>query len=156
MSDTPRFDPSGAAVSILQLAHHVLGLRTSFIARTTKDRFLSVRVQDYGGCKLAEGKEFPLEDTYCKRTIQAGGPLLVPDALLDPEFARLPITQELKIRSYLGVPVYHADGSIYGTLCAIDPEPAAFSEAQVEQMQLLAQLLSHFLRRAPLTALSLP
>ena len=32
-------------------------------------------------------------------------------------------------QSYVSVPVYRPDGSFFGTLCAIDPEPHAVSSA---------------------------
>jgi len=48
--------------------------------------------------------------------------------------------------SYLGVPLRRPDGSLFGTLCALDTEPGRGDlEEHVQLVQLLADLLSHHL-----------
>ncbi|MBA3530832.1 MAG: GAF domain-containing protein [Ardenticatenales bacterium] len=136
-----------ATISILNLAHNIFGLKTAFLAETSNNRFLSIAVQDHGGCSLAEGQSFPLEETYCSRVVSSGKPMIVKDARNDPEFANLATTTELNIGSYVGVPIFRANGSVYGTLCAIDPEPYSFQAEQVEQMMVLSRLLGFFLAK---------
>ena len=38
-------------------------------------------------------------------------------------YANAPITQQFVIGAYIGVPLLYSDGSLFGTLCAIDPHP---------------------------------
>ena len=46
------------------------------------------------------------------------------------------------IRRYIGVPVLLADGSLYGTLCAVDPTPGPVKEEQASVLRVLARLLA--------------
>ncbi|KEO84285.1 hypothetical protein EL26_05830 [Tumebacillus flagellatus] len=50
-----------------------------------------------------------------------------------------------QVGSYLGVPIVLGDGTMFGTLCAIDPEPHAFTERELGAMKHLAQFLGHAL-----------
>lgn len=64
-----------------------------------------------------------------------------------PLYATAPINQQVCIKSYIGQPLLKEDGSLFGTLCAIDPETK--SEAILQDMQLielLGQLLSSILQ----------
>lgn len=47
------------------------------------------------------------------------------------------------IESYIAVPLNRRDGSYFGTLCALDPQPADLSDADYEVFHLLAQLISY-------------
>ncbi|MFC0559438.1 ATP-binding protein [Halalkalibacter alkalisediminis] len=55
---------------------------------------------------------------------------------------------EANIGSYLGVPVYLKNGKMFGTVCAIDPEPYAFSKEEIETMEKLSSILSVLLENA--------
>ena len=51
------------------------------------------------------------------------------------------------IGSYLGVAIVLSDGTFYGTLCAIDPEPRTLRPQQAELMVVLARLLATQIER---------
>jgi diguanylate cyclase (GGDEF)-like protein len=65
-----------------------------------------------------------------------------------PCYADAPIGHQFSIRAYIGVPLTRADGTLFGTLCAIDPDEQK-DEILAEQpmVELLAQLLSTVLER---------
>lgn len=46
------------------------------------------------------------------------------------------------IGSYIGVAIVLSDGSFYGTLCAVDPDPRTLTKAQADMMIVLARLLA--------------
>jgi signal transduction histidine kinase len=46
------------------------------------------------------------------------------------------------IESYIGVPLNRRDGTYFGTLCALDPQPTDLSDTDFEVFQLLSQLIS--------------
>ena len=79
------------------------------------------------------------------------GPQIAPDINHVPAYVAAPIAAAMPIRAYVGVPLYGADGSLFGTLCAIDPLPSA---AELESFQptielharLLASILAHEIR----------
>lgn len=72
----------------------------------------------------------------------AVAPLLVNHASADPRFRDHPGLALYGIESYIAVPLNRRDGSYFGTLCALDPEPAALDEDAFEVFQLLAQLIA--------------
>jgi PAS domain S-box-containing protein len=52
------------------------------------------------------------------------------------------------IRSFIGVPVALSDGTFYGTLCAVDPEPReTLTRQQADLMEVLARLLATQIER---------
>lgn len=50
---------------------------------------------------------------------------------------------KLGIESYVAVPLIRRDGSIFGTLCALDPQPADLGLDDLETFRLLADLLAY-------------
>lgn len=49
---------------------------------------------------------------------------------------------KLGIESYVAVPIKRRDGSVFGTLCALDPLPADLGQADLETFVLLAELIA--------------
>lgn len=49
---------------------------------------------------------------------------------------------KLGIESYVAVPIKRRDGSVFGTLCALDPLPADLEQADLETFVLLAELIA--------------
>lgn len=56
------------------------------------------------------------------------------------------------IESYIGVPLLRSDGELFGTLCALDPEPREISEENIETLELLARLIAFELEAEEQTA----
>ena len=79
--------------------------------------------------------------------VEGKGPRVAPDSDLVPAYAAARVRQGVPIKAYIGVPLTNADGSLFGTLCAIDPatQPAALAEEQ-GLVELLAGLLSSLLQ----------
>ena len=50
---------------------------------------------------------------------------------------------ELGVESYIAVPLFRRDGSHFGTLCALDPNPSRLSESHFDTFRLLALLISY-------------
>jgi diguanylate cyclase (GGDEF)-like protein len=70
------------------------------------------------------------------------GPRIVPHAQNVPLFAASPIAQQVQIGAYIGVPLASTDGSLFGTLCAIDPNPQDESiRDELPLIEFLARLL---------------
>jgi PAS domain-containing protein len=85
--------------------------------------------------------ETPRDVSFCAVCIAGEGPLLVEDARADLRFRDNPlVTAAPFIRSYLGVPIHGEGGARRGALCAISPEPHAFSEDQIAPLAMLAEL----------------
>jgi diguanylate cyclase (GGDEF)-like protein/PAS domain S-box-containing protein len=85
--------------------------------------------------------ETPITDSFCAVCVQSEAPLLIADARLDPRLCdNSLVTGPPFIRSYLGVPIRSDEGVLLGTLCAISPEPGAFTPEQIAPLAMLAEL----------------
>ena len=71
---------------------------------------------------VAAGDVFRWSDSICSRMITAAAPAQVIDDVAAHDVASsAPVTSRLEIASYAGAPVVGDDGSLVGTVCAIDP-----------------------------------
>jgi GAF domain-containing protein len=64
---------------------------------------------------------------YCETVIDTKQPLLIPDALSDPEWKDNPDVK-LSMISYLGYPILFPDDTPFGTLCILDNKANAYSD----------------------------
>ena len=75
------------------------------------------------------------------------GPKIAPRSEDIPLYASAPINQLVNIKSYIGQPLINEDGSLFGTLCAIDPLPKSENIAQdIIMIELFGDLLSKILQ----------
>jgi signal transduction histidine kinase len=72
----------------------------------------------------------------------AVAPLLITHASQDPRFQEHPGLHRYGIESYIAVPLFRPDGSPFGTLCALDPNPAPLTEQNFAIFRLLADLIT--------------
>ncbi|MCB2102010.1 MAG: GAF domain-containing protein [Rhodobacterales bacterium] len=91
----------------------------------------------------SDGNPYAVDDTfvlntglYCDAVMDERSPLLVRDALADPQWNRNP---DLKhgMTFYLGYPLEWPDGSLFGTICVLDGRPN-------DQAERYADLLAEF------------
>jgi len=109
---------------LLALITTSLGVDLAFISRVDDCTLHFDHVHDRGGLGLPAGSTMPLPDTYCATLLARDTPALaIADTRADPEFARLPSTRDLNVRSYSGVPIVGADGITAGTLCTLHRQP---------------------------------
>lgn len=72
----------------------------------------------------AHVRELPREQTFCNHAFRSSGIFVVPDARLDPRFARLAAVDRAGgYRAYAGVQLITPDGFSIGTLCVLDDVP---------------------------------
>ena len=80
--------------------------------------------------------------SFCTHTIQSIMPFTIQDATQDVRFSANPlVTDDPKIRSYLGIPLTLADGYNVGSLCAIDTKPRAFLANEIDMLANFAGLV---------------
>jgi diguanylate cyclase len=97
--------------------------------------------------KSAQGlpgvSETPRDQAFCAHAIHQRGLMEVPDAALDPRFARNPlVTGEPGIRFYAGQVIKLADGTALGTLCVIDRRPRQLDAQQRLRLEQLSEVVS--------------
>jgi hypothetical protein len=87
--------------------------------------------RDHTRVKSQEGEELgdaPRSDTFCTRTVQDPGLLVVEDAAADERFAALPaVAGPAHVRFYAGRPLAVPGGKRVGALCLFDDHPRSLS-----------------------------
>lgn len=139
----PDFERAGHAV--LEFLHRRFGFSLWMVTRVHGDDFIVLQSEG-GGYGLSEGTVIRWADSFCSEMVKGNGPRIAPDSDAVPAYAAAPAGRQVPIKAYIGVPLIHADGRLFGTLCAIDPErqPEAIVQEQ-ELIELLASMLSAIL-----------
>ncbi|WP_295519922.1 GAF domain-containing sensor histidine kinase [uncultured Stenotrophomonas sp.] len=126
----------------LDLACRVTGMRVALVGEVTDSAWRSIQSIDSAGLGISSGMILDINRTFCKDVRSSRTPVWFGDALSHPVFQDSPIPVMYGFRSYISVPLLLADGSIFGTLCTLDPEPKPVDEAQVQAMNSLASLVA--------------
>ncbi|HEV3169101.1 MAG TPA: GAF domain-containing protein [Actinocrinis sp.] len=69
------------------------------------------------------GREMGLDRGFCPHVVARRKALVLDDVYAYPRFAGNPVVDELGVRTYLGAPLIDDDGTVLGTVCAVDPSP---------------------------------
>jgi diguanylate cyclase (GGDEF)-like protein len=146
MIDPAHHDFDSAARAVIAFLHQRLGFGLWMVTRAEGDDWIVLQSEDHG-YNVATGTVFRWADSFCSRMVRGHGPRVAPDSAQVPAYAAAPIGRQVPIGSYIGAPLFKEDGSLFGTLCAIDPkrQPAAIEHEQ-ELVELLATLLSTILQ----------
>lgn len=83
-------------------------------------------------------RETPLSHSFCQHCVVAGTPFVVDDARLHPLVRDNKAVEDLGVVAYAGVPIMTSDGSVVGTLCAIDSKPRAWKPEEISLLSDLA------------------
>ena len=97
------------------------------VARVTETQWIACHVLDKIEFGLDPGDELNIKQTICDEVRDCGEAIVIDEVGADPNWRRHPVPILYGFESYVSFPIYLADGSFYGTLCAIDPKPRALS-----------------------------
>ena len=138
-------DFAGASREVLSFLHQRIGMDLWMVSRADNEDWVVLTAEDHGyGVK--QGDVFRWADTFCSRMVRGDGPRMAPRAVDVPAYAALPITQQLPIGAYVGVPLVDAEGQLFGTLCGLNPKPMPASIVEEQPMvEVLADMLSGLL-----------
>lgn len=138
-----------AVPTILAVVSEVTGLGFSAIARVTGDRWICLAANDKVGLGLAAGDELKVETTICHEVHQAREAVVIDHVAEDESYAHHHTPAMYGFQSYISVPIFLADGSFFGTLCALDPKPARLQVPGIMGMfRLFADLIGTHLDAA--------
>jgi diguanylate cyclase len=138
-------DFAGASREVLSFLHQRIGMNLWMVTRTDDADWVVLNAEDHGyGVK--DGDVFRWADTFCSRMVRGDGPRIAPRVADVPAYADVPLARSLPIGAYVGVPLFNAEGELFGTLCGLNPEPmpAAIVEEQ-PMVEVLADMLSGLL-----------
>ncbi len=140
-ADVERVGRLRSVPDVLRIVARLTGMRVAAVARVTDARWITGQIHDSLGFGLRPGDELVLESTLCNEIRGHGRPIAFGEASSHPVFAHHPTPRRYRFESYISVPIWQEDGSLFGTLCALDPEPRAMNPVLVEKVELLAQLV---------------
>lgn len=116
---------------ILEVICRTTGMGFSAVARVTEARWIACAVRDEIAFGLTPGGELDVRTTICDQ-IRASNQMVVIDSVdTDPRFRSHPTPAQYGFKSYISVPLRYPDGRFFGTLCAIDPNPARLDRVEV-------------------------
>lgn len=129
---------TGAVLKFLQ-GH--LGFDLCMVTRVKDEQWIVVNVEDqrYG---MKAGAVYPWKNTLCYSMVMGQGGNITPDVSKVEAYSQAPLTEQFNIAAYISMPLFHGDGTLFGTLCAFHSEakPASM-EAQQPLLKVLVQLL---------------
>jgi len=113
------------------------------VSRVIDGRQVYLEVTSDNAFGLAVGDGPAWEDSLCHQMWENDAPTVAPDISRVPAYSSNRAARALSVASYVGIPVYNHDESLFGTICGIDAEarPDSFTELR-PQLELLGQLLS--------------
>lgn len=138
--------PPEAATEVEEVLHTLgqeSGMPTILLTRMDEASWSVWATRDDGQFGFSVGRRIEVTQTLCDLVRRAGVPLAVDDTRSDERVRDHPAYRELGIAAYIGVPFRLPDGSIVGTLCAVDRTPHIGLEAALHLYRLFARLLAH-------------
>ncbi|PZX14194.1 two-component sensor histidine kinase [Palleronia aestuarii] len=118
-------------------ARRITGSKVSLFSLVDADRQIN-KAQEGLKAPPELKRQMPLTHSFCKHVVTSRSTLVIPDARTDPRVQENPSIRDLGIVGYLGVPIAAPGGEVLGALCAIEPEPRDWTDADVQSMQDIA------------------
>ncbi|MEK1925792.1 MAG: GAF domain-containing sensor histidine kinase [Rhizobium giardinii] len=135
-----------AVPTILDVVCKTTGMRFAAVARVTADRWIACSVRDEIAFGLAPGGELKIETTICNEIREHRQAVIIDNVADDPVYAGHHTPEIYGLQSYISMPITLADGSFFGTLCAIDTVPRRLNTPEIIGMfELFANLIAFHL-----------
>jgi GAF domain-containing protein len=99
------------------------GMGFAAVARVTSERWVACQVLDRIEFGLNPGDELEIKTTICDEIRASGQGVFIDHVGNDPAWRTHHTPMLYGFESYVSIPILLADGSFFGTLCAIDPAP---------------------------------
>lgn len=87
---------------------------------------------------LGQFNQVPRANSFCGTTLATADLVEVRDAKAEDRFKRNPLTRDLGVRFYAGMPLVTRGGYVIGTLNVMDEKPRTFSESECGTLRTLA------------------
>lgn len=129
---------------ITTLAAQVLGAPTCLISLVDDKRQFFASACGLGApwCEL---RETPLSHSFCQYVVAHQEILRIVDSRTDERVAGNLAITDLKVISYLGIPIVSAEGNVFGSFCVIDTKPREWTLQEEEVLAQFAAIVSNLL-----------
>ncbi|TQS72541.1 GAF domain-containing sensor histidine kinase [Rhodobacteraceae bacterium] len=140
--DIDAISRNSAIPTLLETITLATGMGFVAIARVTQSRWITCQALDHIDFGLKPGDELEVESTLCHEVRLYQEEVVIDDVEVDPIYVNHHCPARYGFRSYVSVPIYCTDGSFFGTLCAIDPQPRTLKNDRILRMfRLFAKLI---------------
>jgi diguanylate cyclase (GGDEF)-like protein/PAS domain S-box-containing protein len=147
------FDNDVAAVQAMDVVPYILdivcnatGMGFAVVARVSDRRWKACQVRDAIGLGVVAGQELDIDKTLCRDVQQTAGPIVIDSVSESTLYRGHAVPALYGFESYISVPIVLADGTRFGTLCALDRVRAKVSEPRfLEMFKLFADLIGFHL-----------
>ena len=132
-----------AVPTILQVVCQSTGMGFAAVARVTEGRWIACSVLDQIDFGLKPGGELKVETTICHEIRQSREGVVIDHVAEDEAYRGHPTPAMYGFQSYISMPILRKDGSMFGTLCAIDPKPHRLkTPGTIGMFKLFAELIA--------------
>ncbi len=142
----PFSDFSSASIAAVAYLRNLTSYELCAVTRLESDRsvFLSVNESEY---KIKPGDTLSWENMMCSKVLSGEFPKYLSDAsncLSDEDL--LAVGLNMQVGAHIGVPLVLPDRTVFGTICAMNPDPMPeLSPFQISAIELIARMLSTIL-----------
>ena len=137
-----------AVPTMLDIVCRTTGMGFAAVARVTEDRWIACSVRDDIAFGLKPGGELEVATTICDEIRDSGKAVIIDHVAEDADFCAHPTPARYGFQSYISMPILLTDGSFFGTLCAIDPQPRKLKTPEtIGMFKLFAELIAFHLDR---------
>lgn len=145
--DLRRIDEIREIPLILEACRAATGMGFIAIARVTEERWITCASLDHLSFGLRPGDELVVGSTLCQEVRTCRETIVIPDVDASETYREHHTPRQYGFKSYISVPIIRSDGSFWGTLCAIDPQPRLLGPEVLTNFQLFARLVASELDR---------
>ncbi|WP_033063819.1 GAF domain-containing sensor histidine kinase [Pseudomonas sp. GM18] len=132
-----------AVPAILQVISELTGLRFAAVARVIENTWTTCAVLDQLDFGVQVGDELELISTLSGEIRQGQQSVVIDKASEDPLCRGHQTPRTCPFESYIAVPICRTDGRFFGTLCALDPDPAPLKSSTIQStMESFARMLA--------------
>ena len=133
--------PDAAFDRLASVVRRVLGVPVALVSLVDRER------QVFPGADglpepYESSRTTPLSHSFCQYVVAHGEALVVDDARDHPLVSTNLAIPDLGVVAYAGMPIVDSDGSVAGSLCAIDTEPREWTGAELALLRDLAATAS--------------
>ena len=139
-------DFSTASKAVVSYLHQLTGFELCAVTRIDENEFLFLSVNE-SAYKIKPGDSLALDGTLCGKVLEGQCPRFVGSTSNCVEANALSqVGLDLGVKAHIGIPLVLADKSVFGTICAINPDPVPdLTALQVSAIELAARMLSTIL-----------
>ncbi|MYN28775.1 GAF domain-containing protein [Duganella sp. CY42W] len=142
-TDIASIQSIGSVPTILKAVAELTGLGFVCVARVTQDSWHSCAVLDQLEFGLNVGDSLDVTTTICEEVRDTNSAVIIDHVRESDKYRDHHTPRIYGFQSYFSIPLYRPDGEYFGTLCGLDPKPAALTTPSIQNtLMLFAELIS--------------